>query len=62
MRSEGLIAWVLRLAALSAVSGLALIALFIFLEGLPIIWRVGAGSFSFPATGSPAPGASASSP
>jgi len=45
MRQDRLIGGVLRLVALSAISGLALITVFIFKEGLPIILRVGVFEF-----------------
>ena len=45
MRREKAIAFLLTLTALTAVSGLALITVFIFKEGLPIILKVGAGRF-----------------
>ena len=45
MKQEKIIRVVLMLVALSAISGLALITIFIFKEGLPIITQVGLGSF-----------------
>jgi phosphate ABC transporter permease protein PstC len=45
MRLEKLIKAVLTLVALSAISGLALIAVFIFREGLPVVFKVGLRSF-----------------
>jgi phosphate ABC transporter permease protein PstC len=45
MRQERVISAILLLIALSAVSGLALITVFIFKEGLPIILRVGGREF-----------------
>jgi len=47
MKRDKLIGAVLLVVALSAISGLALIAAFIFREGVPIILRVGAGQFFF---------------
>jgi len=45
VRKERFIAWMLALAAMSALSGLALITAFIFKEGLPIIMKVGLANF-----------------
>jgi len=45
MKQDKVIATILMLVALSAISGLALIALFIFKEGLPLILRVGPADF-----------------
>jgi phosphate ABC transporter permease protein PstC len=45
VRREKIIALALRVTALSAISGLALITAFIFKEGLPIMLRVGLGRF-----------------
>jgi phosphate ABC transporter permease protein PstC len=45
VKQEKIIRVVLMLVALSAISGLALITIFIFKEGLPIITQVGLGSF-----------------
>jgi len=45
MRQERVISAILLLIALSAISGLALITVFIFKEGLPIILRVGGREF-----------------
>jgi phosphate ABC transporter permease protein PstC len=47
MRREKIIALVLLVTALSAISGLALITAFIFKEGLPIMMKVGLGKFIF---------------
>ena len=47
MRSETVIRWVLRLTALSALSGLALITAFIFKEGVPVIAKIGLVDFIF---------------
>lgn len=47
MKRDKLIGAVLLVVALSAISGLALIAAFIFREGVPIILRVGVGPFFF---------------
>jgi len=60
MKRDKLIGAVLLVVALSAISGLALIAAFIFREGVPIILRVGAGSSSFPRTGNRVSGTSVS--
>ena len=45
MKRDRLIGAMLLVVALSAISGLALITVFIFREGVPIILRVGAGQF-----------------
>ena len=45
MRREKIISLLLMLAALSAISGLALITAFIFKEGLPIMVKAGLGEF-----------------
>jgi len=45
MKQDKIIHAALTLIALSAISGLALIAIFVFKEGLPIILRVGAKDF-----------------
>jgi phosphate ABC transporter permease protein PstC len=45
MKRDRLIGAILLVVALSAISGLALITVFIFREGVPIILRVGAGQF-----------------
>ena len=45
MKQDKAIAFALMLIALSAVSGLALITVFIFKEGLPLILKSGAGGF-----------------
>jgi len=47
MRKERLISAVLLVTAFAAVSGLALIAVFIFLRGMPIIAKLGLGRFVF---------------
>ena len=47
MRQERAIKIMLMFLSLTAISGLALITTFIFKEGLPIIVKVGAGSFLF---------------
>jgi len=47
VRSETVIRWVLRLTALSALSGLALITAFIFKEGVPVIAKIGLVDFIF---------------
>ncbi|MCC6796383.1 MAG: phosphate ABC transporter permease subunit PstC [Candidatus Hydrogenedentes bacterium] len=47
MKQDKAIAFALMLIALSAVSGLALITVFIFKEGLPLILKSGAGGFFF---------------
>ena len=47
MRGETVIRWVLRLTALSALSGLALITAFIFKEGVPVIAKIGLVDFIF---------------
>lgn len=45
MKQERFITFALMVAALSAISGLALITVFIFKEGLPIILKTGAQNF-----------------
>ncbi|MDQ1255850.1 MAG: phosphate transport system permease protein, partial [Candidatus Hydrogenedentes bacterium] len=45
MRQDKVIAFILMLIALSAISGLILITVFIFKEGVPIILKTGAGHF-----------------
>jgi phosphate ABC transporter permease protein PstC len=45
MKQDKVISVILMLVALSAIAGLAVIAVFIFKEGLPIIFREGAGRF-----------------
>jgi phosphate ABC transporter permease protein PstC len=45
MKQDKVISTILMLVALSAIAGLALIAVFIFKEGLPIILRVGPSRF-----------------
>ena len=45
MKYDRLVAAILVLVALTAIAGLALIALFIFKEGLPVILRVGPANF-----------------
>jgi phosphate ABC transporter permease protein PstC len=47
VRGETVIRWVLRLTALSALSGLALITAFIFREGVPVIAKIGLVDFIF---------------
>jgi len=47
VRGETVIRWVLRLTALSALSGLALITAFIFKEGVPVIAKIGLVDFLF---------------
>ena len=47
MRGETVIRWVLRVTALSALSGLALITAFIFKEGVPVIAKIGLVDFIF---------------
>jgi phosphate ABC transporter permease protein PstC len=47
MRREKLISLILLAAALTAISGLAVIAAFIFKEGLPIMAKVGLAKFLF---------------
>lgn len=44
---EKVISVILTLVALSALSGLAIITIFIFKEGLPLFWKVGFTSFVF---------------
>jgi len=57
VRKERFIAWMLALAAMSALSGLALITAFIFKEGLPIIMKVGLANFVGSSDWYPAEGA-----
>ncbi|HOX39245.1 MAG TPA: phosphate ABC transporter permease subunit PstC [Candidatus Brocadiia bacterium] len=45
MKKDKIIAAILTVTALSAISGLALITIFIFREGMPIILRTGGGEF-----------------
>ena len=45
MKREKIISLILLAMALTAISGLALIAAFIFKEGLPIFFKVGVGNF-----------------
>ena len=45
MKQDKIIGAILLLVALSAISGLALITVFIFREGAPIVLRMGAGHF-----------------
>ena len=45
MKQDRLIAYALMLVAFSAIAGLALITVFIFKEGLPLIARTGLGDF-----------------
>jgi len=47
LKRENLIATALLVAALSAISGLAVITIFIFKEGVPIIAKIGIGQFIF---------------
>jgi len=47
MRMERVIRAILLAAALTALSGLALITAFIFKEGLPVMFKVGLGEFIF---------------
>jgi len=47
VRGETVIRWVLRVTALSALSGLALITAFIFKEGVPVIAKIGLVDFIF---------------
>ena len=53
MKQDRLIAIALAMVALTAVSGLALITVFIFKEGLPILFQVGLGEFLFSTQWSP---------
>ena len=57
MNKERLIQWLLLLIALSAISVLALITLFIFKEGLPIMVKIGATDFILGRRWSPGKGA-----
>ncbi|MCE5280218.1 MAG: phosphate ABC transporter permease subunit PstC [Planctomycetaceae bacterium] len=45
MRQDKIIQWILMSVALTAIGALALIAVFIFKEGLPLIFRVGFSDF-----------------
>ncbi|MCE5328634.1 MAG: phosphate ABC transporter permease subunit PstC [Planctomycetaceae bacterium] len=45
MRQDKIIQWILMGVALTAIGALALIAIFIFKEGLPLIFRVGFSDF-----------------
>ena len=56
MKQDKAIAIALMLIALSAVSGLALITVFIFKEGLPLILKSGASGFFFSTDWDPKPG------
>jgi phosphate ABC transporter permease protein PstC len=56
MKQDKIIAIALTLVALSAISGLLLITLFIFKEGLPIILRVGPANFFLSTTWAPSEG------
>jgi phosphate ABC transporter permease protein PstC len=56
MKRDKAISLVLSLVALSAISGLALITVFIFKEGLPIILRIGAREFFLSTDWSPSTG------
>jgi phosphate ABC transporter permease protein PstC len=56
MKQDRIISAILMLVALSAMAGLALIAVFIFKEGLPIILRVGPSQFFFSADWAPTEG------
>jgi phosphate ABC transporter permease protein PstC len=57
MKRERFISVLLAAVALSAISGLALITAFIFREGVPIILKVGAGTFLFSSDWHPLEGA-----
>ena len=56
MKQDRFIAFILMLVALSAITGLAVITLFIFKEGLPIILHVGPSSFFLSTDWSPGQG------
>ena len=45
MKQDKVISFILMLVALSAISALALITVFIFREGLPIMMKTGLGDF-----------------
>jgi phosphate ABC transporter permease protein PstC len=47
MKTDKIISWILLLMALTAICGLALITIFIFKEGLPILVKVGPVKFIF---------------
>lgn len=56
MKHEKIISSILLLTALSAISGLTVITVFIFKEGLPIILRVGGGQFFLSSNWEPSAG------
>ena len=56
MRMERVIRAILLAAALTALSGLALITAFIFKEGLPVMFKVGLGEFIFSSNWYPSEG------
>ena len=62
MHREKFIERVLLLLALSSIGSLALITIFIFLEGFPLILSAGLKNFILPATGPPPRATSASWP
>jgi phosphate ABC transporter permease protein PstC len=55
-KGETAVQWILKLIAFSAIASLLLIAVFIFKEGIPFVFRVGARDFLFSSDWHPASG------